>query len=156
MTVTVSRDELSSIITTDGRVRRAFERLIRVGKNRRHSISRLVVSVQSALDPLGRANVTNGIERSWSELTQDERARFLASGLDRECILLERHEERVRAQTVDGPSATVRNVKQRNERQRQRRVGKPLGPNDFHNYLTDILRGVYDEIEGPPLSSRRS
>lgn len=135
--ITVPRKELMSLMN-DTRVRRAFVHLVQVVKNRRHPMSRVVVAVRSALLPLERTHATKGVERSWSELTEDERGRFLAAGLDRERILLERDEERVRAQTVTNPKGE-RPKGTKHQRRNQ------LGPNDFYNYLTEVIRGVYSQ-----------
>ena len=69
--ITVPKKELTRIIAEVDPARTAFAYLIQVVRQRRHSRTRAVVAVQSALLPLERTHITAGIERSWSELTDE-------------------------------------------------------------------------------------
>ena len=80
------------------KVSRALQKLVRVYAKRRHSYVRWVAALRNVLEPLNRFFTTLGVERGFHELSKDELATFVAHGLERERILLDRDPDLVRAQ----------------------------------------------------------
>jgi hypothetical protein len=67
-----------------------FGRLDTLARQRGHSDRRLELAHTRVVKPLLDAKETGGIERHWRTLSDEELARFIACGVDRELIMLDR------------------------------------------------------------------
>jgi hypothetical protein len=75
-----------------------FNDLDRYLKERGHVGIRVQRAYLNLVEPLLQGDETGGIERDWSELTDDEQIEFIKAGIKREKILLNRSPDIPRAQ----------------------------------------------------------
>ncbi len=92
------RQRLGKLVDNNKRLRRSLQRLTKVLTERNHIQHRWTLAFVRAIAPLNLYFTTGGIERCMQELDDEELASFVAFGLERERILLDRPHERARAQ----------------------------------------------------------
>lgn len=92
------RDRLGRLRKTHGRLGRVVERFFKTINRRNHDDARWMAAFVRTLAPLNLYFTTGGVERGFHELDDDELAKFVAMGLERELILLKRDHASARAQ----------------------------------------------------------
>lgn len=92
------RDRLGKLRKTNGRLGRVVERFFKTINRRNHDDARWMAAFVRTLAPLNLYFTTGGVERGFHELDDDELAKFVAMGLERELILLRRDHASARAQ----------------------------------------------------------
>ena len=116
--------KLGRLAESNPRLKRALKNLLQVIRQRNHDLSRMMVAFVTAIAPLNHYFATSGVERGFHEFKDDELAKFVALGLERERLLLEREHDATRVQkaaksleTLDGERAERREVFKRSAAQ---------------------------------------
>jgi transcriptional regulator with XRE-family HTH domain len=98
------RERLGRLSENNRRLKRALKGLRQVIHQRHHDSSRMMVAFVNAIAPLNNYFATCGVERGFHELKDDELEKFVALGLERERLLLEREHDSARIQAVAAPA----------------------------------------------------
>ena len=135
------RSVMKRLVEEHPKLRTALNRFDRTVQKRGHTYERKVAALRAVLEPLNRFYTTLGIERGVHELTDEEQAAFIAHGLERERILLEREPDLVRAQRADGKLSEIKTASK--TRTEHFGFGRPFCWDFMKPKLSDVLEAAF-------------